>query len=153
GFAPSPLGTRADSIPLNQPRAVGVDRRGNLWIGDNATRTLKVALDGTVVNTLSRLRTRSFSSDAQGNLYLTSAYVDYQVLDGDQLVPVAGTIRDPQIPASGPAPVNELDTIQDIGAGSGLTRDAQGTLYNVRQGGVDLISAGCHTEPLPSTPA
>jgi uncharacterized protein (TIGR03437 family) len=152
GFALSPIGTPADSVPLNQPRAVGVDRKGNIWIGDNATRTLKVASDGTIVNVFPRLRTRSFSTDAQGKLYLTSAWVVYEVMDDDQLVPVAGTIRDSQIPPSGTPPVNELDTILDIGAGSGLTRDGQGTLYNIGQRSIDLISTGCHTEPLPSTP-
>jgi sugar lactone lactonase YvrE len=152
GFALSPIGTPADSVPLNQPRAVGVDRKGNIWIGDNATRTLKVASDGTIVNVLPRLRTRSFSTDAQGKLYLTSAWVVYEVMDDDQLVPVAGTIRDSQIPPSGTPPVNEMDTILDIGAGSGLTRDGQGTLYNIGQRSIDLISTGCHTEPLPSTP-
>jgi uncharacterized protein (TIGR03437 family) len=111
-----------------------------------------VAPDGTIVNVLSRLRTRSFSTDTDRNLFLTSAYVVYQVMDGDQLVPIAGTIRDPQIPPSGVPPVNELDTILDIGAGSGLTRDGQGTLYNIAQGSIDLISTGCHTEALPSAP-
>jgi sugar lactone lactonase YvrE len=151
GFAPSPLGMRAGFIPLNQPRAVGVDREGNVWIGDNATRTLKVAPDGTIINVLSRLRARSFSTDSQRNLYLTSAYVVYQVMDGDRLVPVAGTIRDSQIPPSGAAPVNELDTTLDITAGSGLTRDGQGTLYNIGQRSIDVISTGCHVEPMPST--
>jgi len=73
--------------------------------------------------------------------------VVYQVMDGDQLVPVAGTIRDSQIPPSGAPPVNELDTTPDLYAGSGLTRDGQGTLYNIGQQGIDLISTGCHTEP------
>jgi uncharacterized protein (TIGR03437 family) len=147
GFASSPLGTRADSVPLAQPRAVGVDRAGNVWIGDNATRTLKIAPDGTIADVLPRLRPRSFSADTQGNLYLTSGYVVYQVMDGDQLVQVAGTIRDSQIPPTGTPPVNELDTTLDISAGSGLTRDGLGTLYNIGQGGIDLISTGCHTEP------
>jgi uncharacterized protein (TIGR03437 family) len=147
GFASGSLGTRAESVPLAQPRAVGVDRAGNVWIGDNATRTLKVDPDGTIAGVLPRLRARSFSTDTQGNLYLTSGYVVYQVMEGDQLVPVAGTMRDSQIPPSGAPPVNELDTTLDTYAGSGLTRDGQGTLYNIGQGGIDLISTGCHTEP------
>lgn len=151
GFAASSAGTRADSIPLNQPRAVGVDRSGNVWIGDNATRTLKVAADGTIVEVLPRLRTRSFSTDVQGNLYLTSAFVVYQVGGGDQLVPVAGTIRESQIPASGAPPVDQLDTMLDLSFGSGLTRDGQGTMYNIGQAGVELLSTGCHAEPLPSS--
>jgi uncharacterized protein (TIGR03437 family) len=146
------LSVFASSIPLNAPRAIGVDRNGNVWIGDNAFRTLKIGPDGKVLNVLPRLRARSFSSDAQGNLYLTAGMVAYQVMEDDQLLPLAGLGLGPNLPLIGGPPAIQPDVTWDNSSGSGLTRDAQGTLYNVRPGGVDLITQGCNVTQLPDTP-
>jgi uncharacterized protein (TIGR03437 family) len=141
----------AANVSLNAPRAIGVDPKGNIWIGDNATRTLKLAADGTVLKTIPRVRPRSFSTDALGNLYLTAANVAYFVTSDDQLLPLAGTGPGSQIPLTTVPQVELPDPTYDIGQGSGLTRDTQGTMYNLRSGGVDLISQNCHVTPLAAT--
>jgi uncharacterized protein (TIGR03437 family) len=131
------------AIPLNQPRAVGVDSAGSVWIGDNAERTLKLTPAGAIANVLPRLRTRSFSTDQQHNLYLTSGYFAYLVTAGDQLVTVAGSGIGPTISPSGNPPVELDDVPDDESRGSGITRDSQGTYYNIGPSGLDLISTGC----------
>jgi uncharacterized protein (TIGR03437 family) len=125
-----------------------VDRKGNIWIGDNAPRTLKLGPDGTVLKTIPRVRPRSFSTDALGNLYMTSGFVSYFVTPDDQFVPEAGASQGLQIPITPVPPPVELPDAPDVDLGSGMTRDTLGTLYNIRSGGVDLISQTCHVSSL-----
>ena len=139
----------APNVPLNAPRAIGIDPKGNIWIGDNATRTLKLAPDGTVLKTIPRMRPRSFSTDSLGNLYLTASYVAYYVTPDDELLPLAGVGQGSQIPIAGGMPVELPDPVYDIAQGAGITRDTQGALYNIHSGGVDIISQTCHVYPIP----
>jgi uncharacterized protein (TIGR03437 family) len=144
-------GMRADAMPLDSPVAVGVDRDGNVYVGDAARRTLKISPAGVALDVFPRVRATAFSSDAQGNLYLTSALTSYLVNPDDTLLPVAGVGQGPTIPITSAAPVEEPDA-GDFGAGGGATRDGQGTIYNVHSGGIDLISPDCHVESLPGIP-
>ena len=64
-----------------------MDREGNVYVGDNASRTLKIGPDGTIVRVLAGIRAHSFSTDLQGNLYLTAGFVSYLVGLDDKLVP------------------------------------------------------------------
>ena len=150
GFELSPIGTAADSIPLSSPRAVGVDRNGNVYVGDDAMRTLKISPAGVIVDVFPRVRARSFSTDQQGNLYLTASYIAYLVNDDDTLLPLAGRGQGPDINLT-PVPPVEEPSANDLYTGSGLTRDAQGTLYNIAPGSVDLISTACTMVQLPFT--
>jgi uncharacterized protein (TIGR03437 family) len=144
GFQLSPIGTAADSIPLSSPRAVGVDHNGNVYVGDDAMRTLKISPAGVIVDVFPRVRARSFSTDREGNLYLTAAFIAYQVNDDDTLLPLAGRGQGPNIDIYSVPPVEEPSAGDlDLDVGSGLTRDAQGTLYNIGQGSLDLISTAC----------
>jgi uncharacterized protein (TIGR03437 family) len=149
GYQVSPIGTAAVSIPLNEPRAVGVDHNGNVYVGDDAMRTLKISPAGAIVDVFPRVRARSFSTDRDGNLYLTAAFIAYQVNDDDTLLPLAG-LGQSLIDYDSPPPVEE-PSANDLGTGSGLTRDAQGTLYNIgtEPNGIDLISTACHRITLP----
>lgn len=146
GFQSSPIGTRADSIPLSSPRAVGVDHNGNVYVGDDAMRTLKISAAGAIVDVFPRLRARSFSTDREGNLYLTAAFIAYLVNDDDTLLPLAGRGQGPNIDIYSIPPVEEPKA-GDLDVGSGLTRDAQGTLYNIDQGSLNLISTACTVVP------
>ena len=150
GFAVAAIGTRADTVPLDSPRAVGVDRNGNVYVGDNAQRTLKIGPDGAIVDLFPRLRARSFSTDQQGNLYLTASFVAYLVNPDDTLLPMAGRGQGASIAVTPVPPVEEPDA-PDRSYGSGLTRDAQGTLYNVGYS-VDLISPACQLATLSNSP-
>jgi uncharacterized protein (TIGR03437 family) len=147
----SPLGalTRfAPNVSFTAPRAIGVDRQGNIWIGDSARRTLKLAPGGTILKTIPRVRPRSFSTDSLGNLYLTAAYVAYYVEPDDSLLPLAGVGQGSQIPLASGMPVELPDPTYDIDEGAGITRDTLGTLYNIRSGGVDIVSQTCHVYPI-----
>jgi uncharacterized protein (TIGR03437 family) len=150
GFELSPIGTDAGSIPLSSPRAVGVDHNGNVYVGDDAMRTLKISPAGAILDVFPRVRARSFSTDRDGNLYLTAAFIAYQVNDDDTLLPLAG-LGQSLIDYDSPPPVEE-PSANDLGTGSGLTRDAQGTLYNIGPDGVDLISTVCHSFPFLGDP-
>ena len=147
GYALSPVGTAANTVPLSSPRALGIDRDGNVWVGDNANRTLKISPAGVVINVLPGMRTRSFSTDAGQNLYMTSELISYQVMPGDQLLPLYGNALT-SIDPSGPAPVEIPDDTNDVNQPSGLTRDAQGTIYSVGPG-FFLISPACAVVPMP----
>ena len=142
GFAIASVGMEVNSLPLDSPRALGVDRNGNVWIGDNARRTLKISPDGKIATILPRLRARSFSTDARDNLYLSASFVSYLVGPNDELTPLAGVAQALSIPIAPPPPVEEPDA-NDTLVGSGFTRDAQGALYNVTPTGVDLFTPGC----------
>ena len=148
GFQFTPPGVPANSIPLNAPRAVGVDQSGNVYVGDNALRTLKIAPDGTIVKVLPNLRARSFGADGNGNLYMTSALVAYQVTAGDGLIPLAG-LGTSQVSLTNPPAAEGTDS-EDLTAGSGITRDASGTIYTIANSTLSVISPACHIETLPS---
>jgi uncharacterized protein (TIGR03437 family) len=157
GFQLSRIGTPAMQIPLTEPRAVGVDQAGNIWIGDDEMRTLKISPAGVVVDVLPRVRPRSFTTDVQGNLYLTSSFVSYLVNADDELVPMAGLGQGPVIdgpttvatttnqvpPSPFPSPPVDEPDANDQGAASGLTRDGAGNLYQVGSG-LQLVSPACN---------
>jgi uncharacterized protein (TIGR03437 family) len=149
GYAMAAPGAAANTVPLDSPRALGIDSAGNIWVGDNATRILKISPAGIIVNVLPGMRARSFSTDAQLNLYLTSELISYQVMPGDQLVQLFGNALS-QLDPSGPPPVELPDYTFDPNQSSGITRDAQGTLYTVGGGAVTLISPACNYTNMPA---
>jgi uncharacterized protein (TIGR03437 family) len=147
GYAVTSIGARADAVPLDSPRAIGVDRAGNVYVGDSARRTLKIGTDGAVADVFPRLRARSFSTDPQGNLYLSAGFVSYLVNSDGALLPMAG-LGQGQLaippPSTPPAPLVEEPDADDLRWGAGLARDAQGVIYNIGPNYVHLISPGCH---------
>jgi uncharacterized protein (TIGR03437 family) len=147
GFAASPVGTAANTIPLDTPTAVGVDHDGNIWVGDHARRTLKINAAGTVVDVLPGMRTRTFNSDA-GGFYLTSELISYQVMAGDQLVPLTGSAIS-SVDPSGPAPVEIPDLPTEILSPAGITRDGQGAIYALSFG-FEVISPACNSTQMAS---
>ena len=150
GYAPATAGVSALSTPLDSPRALGIDRDGNIWVGDNASRTLKISPAGVIVKTFPGMRTRSFSTDAQQNLYLTSNFISYQVLPGDQLVQLAGQGSGSSISTDGPDPVVAPDSSNDINLPSAITRDGGGNLFSLGYN-IQWISPQCNSLNAPSS--
>jgi uncharacterized protein (TIGR03437 family) len=143
GYAMAAAGAAANTVPLDSPRALGIDSAGNIWVGDNAIRILKISPAGVIVNVLPGMRARSFSTDAQQNLYVTSALISYQLMPGDQLLQLFGNALS-QLNPSGTPPVELPNDVSDQSQPSGITRDAQGTLYTVGGGVVTMISLACN---------
>lgn len=143
GSVLSPGDASADTIALDSPHAVGVDRDGNVYVGDNARRILKIRPDAIVAGVIPRLRARSFSTDGDGNLYVTAGFTSYLIGAGGGLTRMAGLGAPPRIEITPTPQTEEPDNVPDLAWGSGFTRDSTGTFYNLVDGWLSLISAGC----------
>ena len=129
GKAAAAIGAPANSQPLDSPVAVGVDRAGNVYIGDSQLRTLKVAPDGTIAGVIPGVRAQGFGTRANGDFYLIANWIGYRVTADDKLIPVAGTGQSSSIlPATGPAPLDE-PAVGNYPHRAGLTADASGTFW------------------------
>jgi len=128
GRPPAAIGAMSNSLALDTPAAVGVDRAGNVYIGDGQVRTLKVAPDGTVADVIPGVRAQGFGTQANGDLYVISNWIGYRLTPDDKLIPVAGTGQSSTINPSGTPPLDE-PIVNNFPHRSGLTADANGTLY------------------------
>jgi uncharacterized protein (TIGR03437 family) len=134
GTAQAVIGTPASALTLDTPSAVGVDTAANVYIGDSALRTLKVAPDGTIADVIPAVRAQGFGRGPNGELYLVANWIGYQVTGNDHLVPIAGTGQASDISPNGPAPLDE-PIVSNYPHRAGMAMDANLTLYSMNNSG------------------